>query len=92
MTVLYNPSLLYPTGNLPEPVKGQEYMRRFSKMIQEDSRVRTQIVKLLSPDCTCKRAEECVVSDNIRRHELVTAPSYDSSTADLPFIYFFNIF
>ncbi|KAK2179962.1 hypothetical protein NP493_464g01004, partial [Ridgeia piscesae] len=46
--------------NLPDPVKAQEHMRRFSKMIQDDGRVRTQLTKLLSTDCTCKRAEECV--------------------------------
>jgi len=72
-------------GNLPDPVKAQEHMRRFSKMIQDDGRVRTQLTKLLSTDCTCKRAEECVVSvsgHNLSAEECVVSVSGHNLSAE----------
>jgi len=52
-------------GSLPEPVKTQENMKKFVKIVIDDVRIRGQLLKLVSPDCECKKAEEAVVSHPI---------------------------
>jgi len=52
-------------GNLPEPQKTQENLKKFVKIVVDDVRIRGQLLKLVSPDCECKRAEEAVVSSSI---------------------------
>jgi len=52
-------------GSLPEPLKTQENLKKFVKIVVDDVRIRGQLLKLVSPDCECKRAEEAVVSNNI---------------------------
>jgi len=49
-------------GSLPEPLKTQENLKKFVKIVVEDVRIRGQLLKLVSPDCECKKAEEAVVS------------------------------
>jgi len=49
-------------GSLPEPVKAQENLKKFVKIVVDDVRIRGQLLQLVSPDCECKRAEEAVVS------------------------------
>jgi len=49
-------------GSLPEPLKTQENLKKFVKIVIEDVRIRGQLLKVVSPDCECKRAEEAVVS------------------------------
>lgn len=51
------------SGSLPEPLKTQENLKKFVKIVMEDVRIRSQLLKLVSPDCECKRAEEAVVSN-----------------------------
>ena len=41
--------------------KAHEYMKRFNKMLTEDARIRSTLSKLISYDCTCKKAAEYVV-------------------------------
>ena len=50
-------------GSLPEPLKMQENLKKFVKIVIEDVHIRGQLQKLVSPDCECKRAEEAVVSN-----------------------------
>jgi len=50
------------SGSLPEPLKTQENLKKFVKIVVDDARIRGQLVKLVSPDCECKKAEEAVVS------------------------------
>ena len=50
------------SGSLPDPLKAQENLKKFVKIILEDVRIRSQLLKLVSPDCECKKAEEAVVS------------------------------
>jgi len=52
-------------GSLPEPLKTQENLKKFVKIVVEDVRIRGQLLKLVSPDCECKKAEEAVVSSSI---------------------------
>ena len=53
------------SGSLPEPVKTQESLKKFVKIVIDDVRIRGQLLKLVSPDCECKRAEEAVVSNHV---------------------------
>ena len=50
------------SGSLPEPQKTLENLKKFVKIVMEDVRIRGHLLKLVSPDCECKRAEEAVVS------------------------------
>ena len=52
-------------GSLPEPLKTQENLKKFVKIVIDDVRIRGQLLKLVSPDCECKRAEEAVVSSSV---------------------------
>jgi len=54
----------YLLGSLPEPVKTQENLKKFVKIVIDDVRIRGQLLKLVSADCECKRAEEAVVSSS----------------------------
>ena len=49
-------------GGLPDPTKANEYIKKFNEIVHEDTRIRGYLIKLTSTDCTCKKAEECVVS------------------------------
>ncbi|XP_014675735.1 PREDICTED: sister chromatid cohesion protein PDS5 homolog B-like [Priapulus caudatus] len=55
-----NTKLQVLSRQLPDTAKAQEYIRRFSDMLRDDNRVRAYMDKLVSPDCMCKKAEECV--------------------------------
>ena len=49
-------------GNLPEPQKAPEYMRKFSSILRTDARVRKTVLNITAPDCMCSNAEGYVVS------------------------------
>ena len=62
MHLLKENSALFPPGGLPDPSKALEYIKKFNQIVSEDNRIRGFLIKMTSPDCTCKKAEECVVS------------------------------
>jgi hypothetical protein len=51
----------FSPGQLPDAQKAQEYMKKFNKILADDARVCGILVKLVNPDCTCKKAEDYVV-------------------------------
>ena len=51
------------TEGLPDSQKALEHLKRFYKTVQEDSRIRGFLLKMVAPDCSCKKAEECVVCE-----------------------------
>jgi sister-chromatid-cohesion protein PDS5 len=50
---------------LPEPLRAQEHLKKFVKVMQDDMRVRNHLTRLVGPDWTCKKAEEHVVSKEL---------------------------
>ncbi len=56
--------LLFAEG-LPDPPKSLESLKKFYKMVEQDQRIRALLVKIVSPDCSCKKAEECVVCSQV---------------------------
>lgn len=51
--------------NLPDAGKAQDFMKKFNQVLSEDEKLRIQLEMLISPTCSCKQAEICVV----REHE-----------------------
>ena len=49
-------------GNLPDPGKAQDFVKKLAQVLEEDERIRDQLETLVSPACSCKQAEVCVVS------------------------------
>ena len=49
--------------NLPDPSKNIEYIRRFNKMLSTDQKLQVSLGKLVNPQCSCKAAQEYVVSE-----------------------------
>uniref|UniRef100_A0A4W3KHE6 PDS5 cohesin associated factor B n=1 Tax=Callorhinchus milii TaxID=7868 RepID=A0A4W3KHE6_CALMI len=47
-------------GNLPDPGKAQDFMKKFDQSLEEDERIQSQLDVLVSPSCSCKQAEGCV--------------------------------
>ncbi len=56
-----NSSLSF-SENLPDPGKAQDFMKKFNQVLGEDEKLRLQLEQLISPTCSCKQAEQCVVS------------------------------
>lgn len=50
------------TENLPDAGKAQDFMKKFNQVLGEDEKLRLQLEMLISPTCSCKQAETCVVS------------------------------
>lgn len=50
------------TGTLPETGKAIEHLKKFCQIIKDDKRLRSYLIKILSQDCTCKKAQDLVVS------------------------------
>ncbi|NP_001089658.1 sister chromatid cohesion protein PDS5 homolog B-A [Xenopus laevis] len=48
------------TRNLPDPGKGQDFLKKFTQVLEDDEKIRGQLEKLVSPTCSCKQAEVCV--------------------------------
>lgn len=48
--------------NLPDAGKAQDFMKKFNQVLGEDEKLRLQLEMLISPTCSCKQAETCVVS------------------------------
>ncbi|XP_069495098.1 sister chromatid cohesion protein PDS5 homolog B [Ambystoma mexicanum] len=48
------------TRNLPDPGKAQDFMKKFTQVLEDDDKIRGQLEKLVSPTCSCKQAEICV--------------------------------
>ena len=60
----YPPRLTGPLcvpENLPDAGKAQDFMKRFNQVLGEDEKLRIQLDTLISPTCSCKQAEICVV-------------------------------
>lgn len=47
--------------NLPDAGKAQDFMKKFNQVLGEDEKLRVQLEMLISPTCSCKQAEICVV-------------------------------
>ena len=56
------------SGSLPEPLKTQDSLKKFIKIVIDDVRIRSLLLKLVSPDSDCKSAEEAVVSNCVCSH------------------------
>lgn len=52
----------WPAGNLPDPGKAQDFVKKLAQVLDDDERIRDQLETLVSPSCSCKQAEVCVVS------------------------------
>ncbi|KAG9491937.1 hypothetical protein GDO78_000439 [Eleutherodactylus coqui] len=48
------------TRNLPDPGKGQDFLKKFTQVLEDDDKIRGQLEKLVSPTCSCKQAEVSV--------------------------------
>ncbi|KAH0505154.1 Sister chromatid cohesion protein PDS5-like protein B [Microtus ochrogaster] len=48
------------TRNLPDPGKAQDFMKKFTQVLEDDEKIRKQLENLVSPTCSCKQAEGCV--------------------------------
>uniref|UniRef100_A0A452VGU9 PDS5 cohesin associated factor B n=1 Tax=Ursus maritimus TaxID=29073 RepID=A0A452VGU9_URSMA len=46
--------------NLPDPGKAQDFMKKFTQVLEDDEKIRKQLEVLVSPTCSCKQAEGCV--------------------------------
>uniref|UniRef100_A0A8C3LIG5 PDS5 cohesin associated factor B n=1 Tax=Chrysolophus pictus TaxID=9089 RepID=A0A8C3LIG5_CHRPC len=46
--------------NLPDPGKAQDFMKKFTQVLEDDEKIRSQLEMLVSPTCSCKQAEGCV--------------------------------
>lgn len=55
------------TGNLPDPGKAQDFVKKLAQVLDDDERIRDQLETLVSPSCSCKQAEVCVVSSENSR-------------------------
>uniref|UniRef100_A0A674MWV9 PDS5 cohesin associated factor B n=1 Tax=Takifugu rubripes TaxID=31033 RepID=A0A674MWV9_TAKRU len=47
-------------GNLPDPGKAQDFVKKLAQVLDDDERIRDQLETLVSPSCSCKQAEICV--------------------------------
>ncbi|KAG9479610.1 hypothetical protein GDO78_011567 [Eleutherodactylus coqui] len=48
--------------NLPDPGKAQDFVKKFNQVLGDDEKLRSQLELLISPTCSCKQADVCVVS------------------------------
>lgn len=62
------------TENLPDAGKAQDFMKKFNQVLGEDEKLRLQLEMLISPTCSCKQAETCVVSRYYIFTEKITNP------------------
>uniref|UniRef100_T1J3Z9 Uncharacterized protein n=1 Tax=Strigamia maritima TaxID=126957 RepID=T1J3Z9_STRMM len=53
-------SVLCIKKSLPEPVKTQEFIKKFVTTLQMDKRLMSQMEVIMKHDCSCKEAEESV--------------------------------
>lgn len=60
------------TGNLPDPGKAQDFVKKLAQVLDDDERIRDQLETLVSPSCSCKQAEVCVVSSESSRPRWLT--------------------
>lgn len=52
-------------GNLPDPGKAQDFVKKLAQVLEDDERIRDQLETLVSPSCSCKQAEVCVVGIDV---------------------------
>lgn len=70
-------------GNLPDPGKAQDFVKKLAQVLDDDERIRDQLETLVSPSCSCKQAEICVVSfenDEVIAELSVTAVQKNSTS------------
>uniref|UniRef100_A0A8D0H5J6 PDS5 cohesin associated factor B n=1 Tax=Sphenodon punctatus TaxID=8508 RepID=A0A8D0H5J6_SPHPU len=48
------------TRNLPDPGKAQDFMKKFTQVLEDDEKIRNPLEILVSSTCSCKQAEGCV--------------------------------
>nr|XP_023646668.1 sister chromatid cohesion protein PDS5 homolog A-like [Paramormyrops kingsleyae] len=65
--------LITISKNLPDPGKAQDFLKKFNQVLGEDEKLRSQLELLISPTCSCKQAEICVVSASVCKQR-VTLP------------------
>lgn len=58
-------NLCVSVGNLPDPGKAQDFVKKLAQVLDDDERIRDQLETLVSPSCSCKQAEVCVVSIDV---------------------------
>lgn len=58
-------------GNLPDPGKAQDFMKKFTQVLEDDEKIRNQLEMLVSPSCSCKQAEGCVVRIAFRTFDVL---------------------
>ncbi|RXN25564.1 sister chromatid cohesion PDS5 -like protein [Labeo rohita] len=64
--------------NLPDPGKAQDFMKKFNQVLGEDEKLRLQLELLISPTCSCKQAEQCVVLSFTHPTAFHSAETYES--------------
>lgn len=69
-------------GNLPDPGKAQDFVKKLAQVLDDDERIRDQLETLVSPTCSCKQAEVCVVSINV--YVCITLSGYGSALLIMP--------
>lgn len=47
---------------MPDPGKAQDFVKKFNQVLGDDEKLRSQLELLISPTCSCKQADVCVVS------------------------------
>lgn len=57
---LLNAKVVQLSRYLSEPQKAQEHLKKFVKIVREDARIRGNLLKLVTPGCSCKKAEDYV--------------------------------
>lgn len=49
-------------------------MKKFTQVLEDDEKIRKQLEALVSPTCSCKQAEGCVVRREILRATVSKRP------------------
>uniref|UniRef100_A0A4W5MM44 PDS5 cohesin associated factor B n=1 Tax=Hucho hucho TaxID=62062 RepID=A0A4W5MM44_9TELE len=62
LDLVKQPKVLLINWNLPDPGKAQDFVKKLAQVLDDDERIRNQLETLVSPACSCKQAQVCVVS------------------------------
>ena len=67
----YKASFLY-AGTFPDHLKPNEYLKKLNLILKDDGRLRMLMKTLVGTSCTCKKAEDIVVSQfMVYRHNMI---------------------
>ncbi|OWK07014.1 hypothetical protein Celaphus_00018697 [Cervus elaphus hippelaphus] len=64
--------------NLPDPGKAQDFVKKFNQVLGDDEKLRSQLELLISPTCSCKQADVCVVLSFTHPTSFHSAETYES--------------